>query len=332
MTELKFGVFVPQGWRMDLVDVHDPIEKYETMSRCATEAEDAGYDSIWVYDHLHTVPTPEIEATFECWSSMAALARDTSTVRLGQLVTCNGYRPPALLAKMASCIDVMSQGRLIVGIGAGWYQNEYEAYGYPYGDTPERLRMLGEALQVLKAMWTQERAEFEGRYYHLRGAINEPKPVQKPHPPLWIGGGGERVTLKLVARYGDACNVGGDAETVRHKLDVLRGHCETVGTDYERIVKSSEVHAILGDEAEVARVLGDTARRTGQDADAVRSQFGPFVGPPEKVAETIQVLVDAGIEYLVVYLPNAAEGGAIKRFAEQVVPLVRPPSGARTSA
>jgi F420-dependent oxidoreductase-like protein len=296
--------------------------------RCAAEAERAGYDSIWVYDHLHTVPTPEIEATFECWSSMAALARDTSSVRLGQLVTCNGYRPPALLAKMASCIDVMSHGRLIVGIGAGWYQNEYEAHGYSYGDTPERLRMLAEAVQVLKAMWTQERAQFEGRYYHLRGAINEPKPVQKPHPPLWIGGGGERVTLKLVARYGDACNFGGDPETVRHKLDVLRGHCQTVGTDYERIVKSSEVHAILGDETEVARVVGDTARRTRQDADAVRSQFAPLAGPAEKIAETIQGLVDAGIEYLVVYLPNAAEGGALQRFAEEVVPLVRPPSSA----
>ena len=324
MTELKFGVFVPQGWRMDLVDVHDPIEKYETMSRCAAEAEDAGYDSIWVYDHLHTTPTPEIEATFECWSSMAALARDTSTVRLGQLVTCNNYRPPALLAKMTSCIDVMSHGRLIVGMGAGWYQNEYEAYGYPFSDTPERLRMLGEAVQVLKAMWTQERGEFEGRYYHIRGAINEPKPVQKPHPPLWIGGGGERVTLKLVARYGDACNFGGDPETVRHKLEVLRGHCEAVGTDYDRIVKSSEVHAILGDEAEVARVVRDTARRSGQEADAVRSQFGAFVGPPQKIAETIQGMVDVGIEYLVVYLPNAAEGGVIQRFAEEVVPLVRP--------
>jgi alkanesulfonate monooxygenase SsuD/methylene tetrahydromethanopterin reductase-like flavin-dependent oxidoreductase (luciferase family) len=227
---------------------------------------------------------------------------------------------------MTSCIDVLSHGRLIVGMGGGWYQHEYEAYGYSYGDTPERLRMLGEAVQVLKAMWTEERAEFEGRYYQLHGAINEPKPAQRPHPPLWIGGGEEKVTLKLVARYGDACNFGGDQETVKYKLEVLRRHCEVAGTDYDRIVKSSEIHVIMGDDAEVARIVRDTARRTGQDVEAVRTQFEPFVGPPGKIAEELQGLVDVGFEYMVVYLPNSAEGGVIQRFAEEVIPLVRPSS------
>jgi F420-dependent oxidoreductase-like protein len=321
---LKFGAFVPQGWRMDLADVEDPIEKYETMSRCAREAESAGYDSIWLYDHFHTPPPQRIEATFECWSSMAALARDTSTIRLGQLVTCNGYRPPALLAKMASCIDVMSHGRLIVGIGAGWYQQEFVAYGYPFPDTPQRLRMMGEAAQVLKAMWTQERASFEGRHYSVLGAINEPKPVQKPHPPLWIGGGGEKVTLKLVARHADGCNLGGDHDTLRHKLDVLRGHCEAAGTDYARIVKSIELNAIVGDDAEVARVVADTARRTSTDPEAVRSRFEPFVGRPERIAEEIQGLVDVGLDYVIVYLPNMAEGGVIQSFAAEVMALLNP--------
>jgi F420-dependent oxidoreductase-like protein len=321
---LKFGAFVPQGWRMDLADVEDPIEKYETMSRCALEAENAGFDSIWLYDHFHTPLPPQIEATFECWSSMAALARDTSTIRLGQLVTCNNYRPPALLAKMASCIDVMSHGRLIVGLGAGWYRQEYEAYGYTFPETPQRLRMMGEAAQVLKAMWTQDRADFEGRHYSLVSAINEPKPVQKPHPPLWIGGGGEKVTLKLVARHADGCNVGGDPETLRHKLDVLRGHCQAEGTDYARIVKSIELNVILGEDAEVARVVADTARRTRTDPEAVRSRFEPFVGRPERIAEQIQGLVDAGIDYVIVYLPNMAEGGVIESFAAEVTPLVHP--------
>src|SRR2546426_331543 len=135
---------------------------------------------------------------------MAALAGDPTSIRLGQMVTCNSYRPPSLLAKMASCIDVMSRGRLILGIGAGWYQHEYEAYGYEYPETPDRLRMLRESLQVIKAMWTEDEATFDGRFYKLRGAINEPKPVQKPHPPIWIGGGGEKGTLKLVAQHGDA--------------------------------------------------------------------------------------------------------------------------------
>jgi F420-dependent oxidoreductase-like protein len=312
-------MFVPQGWRMDLADVADPVEKFETMSRCAQEAEQAGFDAIWVYDHFHTVPDAHLEATFECWTSMAALARDTRTIRLGQMVTCNSYRPPSLLAKMASCVDVMSHGRLILGIGAGWYQHEYEAYGYEYPETPERLRMLRESLQVLKAMWTQDQADFDGRYYHLRGAINEPKPVQKPHPPIWIGGGGENVTLKLVAQYGDACNLNADVPTVRHKLEVLRRHCETVGRDYGSVLKTLELYTILGDRREVDRVVADTARRTGKDDAFVRS-WHPWAGDAERIVQAIGDYVDAGIDYFTVNVPNAFEGGVISRFAEEVFP------------
>jgi F420-dependent oxidoreductase-like protein len=319
LAELKLGVFVPQGWRMDLAGVRDPVEKFETMSRCAKEAERAGFDAVWLYDHFHTAPTPQLEATFECWTSMAALARDTDAIRLGQMVTCNSYRPPSLLAKMASCVDVMSQGRLILGIGAGWYQDEYEAYGYEYPETPERLRMLREALQVVKAMWTQERAQFDGRYYHLRGAINEPKPVQKPHPPIWIGGAGEKVTLKLVAQYGDACNFNADVQTVRHKLAVLRAHCDTVGRDYDSVLKTIEFYAILGDRPEVDRVVSDAARRMGQEEGFVRS-WHPYQGNAEHIAQVIGEYVDAGIEYVIVNVPNAAEGGVITRFAEEVFP------------
>lgn len=310
---------------MDLVDVRDPVAKYETMSRCALEAESAGFDAAFLYDHFHTVPDPVPESVFECWTSMAALARDTRRIRLGQMVTCNGYRPPSLLAKMASCVDVISNGRLILGIGAGWYEHEYEAYGYDYPDTPERLRMLREALQVIKAMWTEDAARFDGRYYRLRGAINEPKPVQKPHPPIWIGGGGERVTLKLVAQHGDACNLRADLDTVRRKLDVLRGHCEAVGRDYDSVLKTVEFYAILGDRREVDRVIAGTARRIGRDLEFVRS-WNEFVGDADAIAETILRYADAGIEYFIVNLPNAAEGGVIARFAEQVFPRVGPPA------
>jgi len=306
---------------MDLADVRDPVEKYETMSRCALEAERAGFDALWLFDHFHTVPAPQHESVFECWTSIAALARDTSTIRLGQMVTSNSYRPPSLLAKMASCIDVLSRGRLILGIGAGWYEHEYLAYGYDYPETPDRLRMLREALQLIKAMWTQEEATFEGRFYQVRGAINEPKPVQKPHPPLWIGGGGERVTLKLVAQYGDACNIGGDIANVRHKLEVLREHCEAVGRDYDSILKTMEFYAVLGDAQEVDRVVRDTARRTGTDEAFVRS-WHPHHGDADRIAELMHAYADAGIQYFIVNLPNAFEGGVINRFAEEVFPRV----------
>src|SRR3984893_12707104 len=155
---MKFGILVPQGWRMDRVGITDHIEAYETMTRVALEAEALGFDSIWLFDHFHTVPTPTQEVTFECWTSTAALARDTKRVRIRQLVTCNGYRNPALLAKMASTVDVLSHGRLDFGIGAGWYEHAFRAYGYDYLDAPERLRYLREAVQVILAMWTQNEA------------------------------------------------------------------------------------------------------------------------------------------------------------------------------
>ncbi|HSS61082.1 MAG TPA: LLM class F420-dependent oxidoreductase [Candidatus Limnocylindrales bacterium] len=319
--ELRLGVFVPQGWRMDLADIRDPVAKYETMSRCALEAERAGFDAVFLYDHFHTVPTPQLESVFECWTSTAALARDTTTVRLGQMVTCNGYRPPSLLAKMASGIDVMSRGRLILGIGAGWYEHEYRAYGYEYPETPDRLRMLRESLQIIKAMWTQDEATFEGRFYQVHGAMNEPKPVQKPHPPIWIGGAGEKVTLKLVAQYGDACNFNADVATVRRKLDVLREHCDSVGRDYDSITKTIEFYTMLGDRREIDRVVADTARRTGEDESYVRS-WHPWHGDANHIAELIHEYADAGIEYVIVNLPNAFEGGVISRFAEEVFPRV----------
>ena len=155
---LKFGLLVPQGWTMDLARIKDPVEAYETMTSVVQTADEVGFASAWLVDHFHTIPHPSQEVTFECWMTTAALARDTRNIRIGQMVTCNGYRHPALLAKMASTVDVLSHGRLNFGIGAGWYEHEYRAYGYDYPDAPERLRSLREAVQVIRAMWTQEEA------------------------------------------------------------------------------------------------------------------------------------------------------------------------------
>jgi F420-dependent oxidoreductase-like protein len=318
---MKFGVFVPQGWRMDLVDIADPEQKYEAMTRVAREAESHSFDSIWLYDHFHTVPNPELETNFECWMTTAALARDTTTIRIGQMVTCNSYRPPALLAKMASTVDVLSHGRLDFGIGAGWYEHEYNAYGYPYPDGPERLRMLREALQVIRAMWTDEYATFEGKYYHLDGAINEPKGVQKPHPPIWIGGSGEKVTLKLVAQYGDACNTGSmDLNVFRHKLDVLKGHCDTVGRDYDTIIKSTNVNVML--------------LEPGQDPEKTTEPFrngtalaewrkGSVVGTSSEVVPRIRSIIDAGADYIIFYLYDVVHLEVLHHFTEEVLPALK---------
>lgn len=327
---VKFGVLVPQGWRMDLVDIEDPVEQYEAMTRFGVEAERLGYDSIWVYDHFHNVPTPELETNFECWMSTAALARDTSTIRIGQMVTCNNYRNPALLAKMASTVDVLSHGRLDFGIGAGWYKEEFEAYGYPFPDGPERLRMLDEALQIIRGMWTEPYTTFEGKYYQVRGAINEPKGVQKPHIPIWVGGSGEKVTLKLVAKYGDACNVvGADAETYRHKFDVLKGHCEALGRDYDSIIKSAHVFITLlepGQDPEEGTLHRRTiaGKASGQPVSLEEYRKGTFVGTPEETVEHLSSLKDAGVEYFVVYFRNdLTRFDTLQTFAREVMPAVR---------
>jgi|SRR5579883_521217 F420-dependent oxidoreductase-like protein len=311
---MEIGVIVPQGWRMDLVGIADPAEAYETMSRVAQEADKLGYASIWLYDHFHTVPVPTQEITFECWTSTAALARDTQRVRIGQLVTCNSYRNPALLAKMASTVDALSHGRLILGIGAGWYEHEYLAYGYPYPGTRERLERLREAVQVILAMWSQEEAYFEGKYYSVNGAINQPKGVQKPHIPLLIGGGGEKVTLRLVAQYADACNIGGNIPTIKHKLDVLRQHCEEIGRDYNSIKRTTLIdYCVIGEtEAEVLAKLSPEERA---NIDELRQSW--LIGTPAQIRERLVGYEQAGIQELVVRFVDAAQIEPVRLFARE---------------
>ena len=320
MALIRFGVFVPQGWRMDLVEIPDPIEKYEAMTRAARAADaEEGWDSIWVFDHFHTVPKPELETTFECWTITATFARDTRRVKVGQMVTCNGYRNPALLVKIASTVNVASHGRLYVGIGAGWYEHEWRAYGYGFPERHERMRRFREAVEIIHKMWTEDYPSFHGTYYSIDRPINEPKGVQKPHPPLWIGGGGERVTLKLVAQWGDACNIGGDLDTVRHKLDVLRRHCDDVGRNYDEIIKSTGVTVHLIENEATAEQ--ETARARGEQSYEQYAR-NTIVGTPERVRERLQPYVDAGIDYFIVSIPrNGYDQGPQTRFAREVVPL-----------
>jgi len=310
---LKFGLLVPQGWTMDLARIKDPVEAYETMTRVAQTADEVGFASAWLVDHFHTIPYPSQEVTFECWMSTAALARDTSNIRIGQMVTCNSYRHPALLAKMASTVDVLSHGRLNFGIGAGWYEHEYRAYGYAYPDAPERLRQLREAVQVIRAMWTQEEATFEGKYYQVRGAINQPKGVQQPHIPLLIGGDGEKVTLKLVAQYADACNVGDDPATVKQKLAVLKQHCETVGRDYESIHRTSSTLCLLADSDEQALALlpAELKSRLGEGVKTA------LIGSPETLRQRLAAYEEAGAQELLMRFVDGTNLEALRRFAKE---------------
>ncbi|GGN30538.1 LLM class F420-dependent oxidoreductase [Actinoplanes campanulatus] len=288
---MRFGVFVPQGWRMDLTEIADPVEQYEAMTAVAKLADAGPWDSVWVYDHFHTVPEPTINTTFEAWTVSSTLARDTSRVNIGQMVGCNGYRHPSLYAKIASTVDVASHGRLYAGLGAGWYEHEWKAYGYEWAEVPDRMRAFREAVEIVHKMWTEERPVFAGRHYRIDGPINEPKGARKPHPSLWLGGGGEKVTLKLVAQYADGCNFGnGDPEVFQQKAAVLRQHCDTLGRDYDRITKSTTHHLDLSEST--ADTLGRLERLAG-----------------------------AGADYVIIYIPRVAyDHEPLLRLAEEVIP------------
>jgi F420-dependent oxidoreductase-like protein len=316
---VKFGAFVPQGWRMDLVEIDDPVEAYEAMTRVGLAAEKAGYDSIWVFDHFHTVPTPEIETCFEAWTITAGLARDTSSIKIGQMVTCNGYRNPALLAKVASTVDVMSHGRAICGLGAGWYEHEWRAYGYGFPELRDRMRAFAEAVQIVVKMWTDEKATFHGKYHSVDGAINEPKGVQQPHMPLWLGGGGEKITLKLVAQWAQGCNVGGgNPDVIRQKLGVLRQHCETLGRDYDSIVHSTGFSVFLLDDGADPETA--TAKARGKTSFEEYSK-GTFVGTKAQVINRVTQIADAGADYLIMTFPRVAyDHSMLERFAAEVMP------------
>ena len=290
---------------MDLVHIADPIEQWEAMTAVAKAADAGSWDSIWLFDHFHTVPEPTPETTFECWTTSAALARDTRRVNIGQMVGCNGYRNPALYAKMASTVDVASHGRLYAGIGAGWYEHEWRAYGYEWPELKDRMGAFREAVQIIDGMWTQDAFQFKGKYYSVDRPYNEPKGVRKPHPSLWIGGGGEQVTLKLVAQYGDAANVGmGRPEVIREKLDILRRHCDAVGRDYDEIIKSTNMTVFpLDDGADPEQA---TERARGGVDWATFSQNAAMIGSDSQIADKISVAIEAGADYVILYVPGVA--------------------------
>ena len=252
---MRFGVFVPQGWRLDLTGI-DPAAQWTAMLDVARAAEESLFESIWVYDHFHTMPVPTDEATHEAWTLMAALGAATQRIRLGQMCTCIGYRNPAYLAKVAATVDVISGGRVEMGIGAGWYEHEWRAYGYGFPRAGERLAMLDEGVQIMRQLWSTGRATLDGQHYQVDGAICQPLPLQEGGIPLWIAGGGEKKTLRTAAKYAQYTNFDVSPEVFRRKSEILAAHCADVGTDFDAIVRSGEYWVVIGEtEADVASRL-----------------------------------------------------------------------------
>ena len=261
-------------------------------------ADEAGFASIWVMDHFFQIGVvgEAEEPMLEGYSALSYLAGVTERAKLGTLVTGVQYRHPGILMKTVTTLDVLSGGRAYLGIGAGWYERESKGLGVPFPSTSERFERLEEALQIARQMWSREVSSYEGSHYHLAETLNNPPAISSPHPPVMIGGMGERKTLRLVAQYADACNLFtyGGAQHIRHKLAVLMGHCEDVGRDYDEIEKTG---------------LGTV-------------QLGPEGLSSVEVVEVCREMSEAGIEHLIFNMPNVHEIGPLETFGREIIPTV----------
>jgi F420-dependent oxidoreductase-like protein len=323
---MRFGIFIPQGWRMDLVGI-DTKDHWQTMLDLARAAEAGPWESLWVYDHFHTVPVPSEEATHEAWTLMAAFAASTSRIRLGQMCTCMGYRNPVYLAKAAATCDVISGGRVEMGIGAGWYEHEWRAYGYGFPSAGERIAMLDEGVQIFRQAWTEGTATLDGKHYQVDAAIVRPLPLQDGGIPIWIAGGGEKKTLRLVAQYAQYANIDGTPDAFRHKSEVLEQHCRDVGRDFGEIVRSANYNVVIGETDKDVRdkldwIIAHYEKLAPKDqVERYRSMFesGPLVGTPEQLIERLHEAEAMGMTYAIANFADAAYDASSRELFESKV-------------
>jgi len=290
-----------------------------SLKNLVSKAENNGFDSFWVMDHFHQIQfvgRPE-DPMLEGWTVLSMLAGITTKIKLGTLVTGIIYRYPSVLAKIASTLDVLSKGRLFMGLGAAWNEQESLAYGINFPSNQERLLRLEETIQIIRKMWTEEPcASFNGKYFQIINAYCNPKPIQKPSPPILVGGSGERKTLKIVAKYADACNLFGSTESIKKKLDILKEHCKSVGRDFDSILKTKLGTIVLDDNREAAK---DRVKETFRGVPEEQIKEFVIYGTPEDILKQIEALQQAGIQYLIVNLEPSRELEALDTFANKVI-------------
>jgi F420-dependent oxidoreductase-like protein len=308
MGEPKFGVFLP----FYAFQTTDSGRLFTRVRDTVLECERLGYDSVWLDDHLMFGQTPMLE----CWTTLSALAQATTKIRLGTMVTSQAFRNPALLAKMAATVDRISDGRLELGLGAGVQKQEHKAYGYLFPDPKIRVRQLQETLEILKLMWTQEKATYTGRHYRVFEAVCEPKPVQKPHPPLTVGGSGEKSTLKVTAQYADRLDFGYlPLEEYKLKLGVLEWHCQAAGREFSAIEKSCwpTGQIILAKTEKEAEEKMLRLKPANVSVEQFRSYS--FVGTPQEFKATLQPFLDLGVTQFMLYFGDLPDVDGLKKLA-----------------
>jgi alkanesulfonate monooxygenase SsuD/methylene tetrahydromethanopterin reductase-like flavin-dependent oxidoreductase (luciferase family) len=308
MPDLKIGALL---WNQ--------YTDWPSMLDAAKRIDGLGYDSLWTWDHVYPIVGSPNGPMFEGWTTLTAWAMATSRVTLGLMVGANTFREPALTAKLATNLDHVSNGRAVLGVGAAWFRTEHQAFGFEYGDgPPERLRWLGQALPIMRGMLHgEEPSSKAGDRYHAKAVRNDPPPIQK-RLPILVGGGGEKVTLKLVAKYADMHDVGGDVETVRRKDRILREHCDAVGRDYGEIERTIGIGRLfIRDSAAEARRVAE--RTLDQNGGA---RYEAVVGTPEEIAEHLAPFIDLGRRHLVANFPAPYDEESMARFATEVRPML----------
>jgi F420-dependent oxidoreductase-like protein len=310
VTRVRFGIQTGQQFA-----------SWDEIVRIWQRAEVLGYDTAWTYDHFVAVMMDPFDPCLEAWSCLAALAVQTARIRIGALVTGNTYRHPAVLAKIATTVDVISKGRLEFGIGAGWYEPEHVMFGLPFGSARLRCERLDEALTVIRALWGERQASVEGAHYRLNAAVAEPKPVQRPHPPITVAGAGERRLLPIVARHADAWSSFGSPDVYRHKIEVLRRCCDAAGRDVATIEKQVLVPAAITDDLDsVAPLIQGYALYQGIAPG--EAQHWMLLGTPDAVCRQIDAFIAAGVSHFVLTL-SPYNFDVFERFASTVMPRYR---------
>jgi F420-dependent oxidoreductase-like protein len=341
LSEIRFGVVIPQGWSYDLpkaveiVDNQQQQQQQQIKSRVATieyefsknisKAVDhsSGFDSIYSYDHFIPYYAPNNKNDlFESFTLLSSIAVITSKVKLGQVVTCNSYRNPALLAKMLSTLDIISNGRIELGIGAGWHEEEYRQYGYDFPATVVRIAQLDEAVSIIKAMWSKQNASssFKGKYYSIKDAICNPKPLQEPYPTIMIGGSGEKYLLKVVAKHADRYNHPcGSVELLKRKISKLKEHCTTIGRNPKEIQYSILVSCLVGEDINMINHIVNRRKNQVHGMQQVReAENASLVGLPENIISGLNKYVNIGITHFIMDIVGLSEN-TINLFDSKVI-------------
>lgn len=323
MKSIQVGLTLPQGWLDEFPD-NNAYNQFLFSKSVALKAEQLGYDAGYVYDHF--IPYYGDKRTlpfFEAYTLLSAIAAITSKLRIGQVVTCNSYRSPALLAKMSSTLDAVSNGRLEFGIGAGWFEYEYKSYGYDFDGPSVRIEQLDESLTIIKKMWQKEKSSFKGKHYSIKNAICSPKPMQKPHPPIMVGGSGQKliaVAAKHATRYNHPF---GTPEILQSKMEILKNQCTKIKRNFDEIENSVLLRVLVGnDKDEVKQIISQLKKKNESITEFVtRSKDSIALGTPDEVVEYLKQYVKIGIRYFIVNfigLSNSLE--MLSLFSKKVRP------------